>query len=108
MKGVNLMSEYIKVHGIVHGDPELYSFVKSCEIIFALELTEDSPALNKKLGDVLVVHYSSSFITYIRRGDRVELLGKIETRHLKNKDVTVMWVEAHQLYNETLHFSFDY
>ena len=92
----------------MHGDPELYSYVNSCEIVFALELTQDAPKLEKKIGDVVVVHYSSSYITYIRRGDRVELMGHIEKRHLKNKDITVQWIEAYQLYNETLHFSFDY
>ena len=102
------MTTEIKIHGIVHGDPELYSFTESCEIIFALELTDDSPELGKKLGEVVVVHYSSKYITYVRRGDRVELLGEIMNRHLKNKDVTVQWVEANKLYNETLHFSFDY
>ena len=102
------MSEYIKIHGIIHGDPELYSFVNSCEIIFALELSEDVPELDKKIGDVIVVHYSSSYITYVRRGDRIECLGQLQKRHLKNKDTTVTWIEAHQLYNETLHFSFDY
>ena len=102
------MPNDVKVNGTVHGDPELYSFVNSCEIVFALELTKDAPKLDKKVGDVIVVHYSSSFITYIRRGDRVELLGHIETRHLKNRDETVSWVEANKLYNESLHFSFDY
>ena len=102
------MSEYIKIHGIIHGAPEMYSYVNSCEIIFALELTHDLPEFNKKEGEVILIHYSSSFITYIRQGDRVELLGIEQTRHLKNKDITVKWIEAHQLFNETLHFSFDY
>ncbi|NVM53592.1 MAG: hypothetical protein HWN66_07790 [Candidatus Helarchaeota archaeon] len=66
------------------------------------------PELNKKSGDIIVVHYSSSYITYIREGDQVEFLGKIKTRHLKHKKVAVSWIEAHQLYNETLQFSFDY
>ncbi|MHA1130081.1 MAG: hypothetical protein ACTSQI_00550 [Candidatus Helarchaeota archaeon] len=102
------MPEYIKIQGNIHGDPELYSYVNSCEIIFALELTKDLPELDKKIGEIIVVHYSSNYITYIRRGDRAELLGHIESRHLKNKDITVQWIEANKLYNETLHFSFDY
>ncbi|MHA1264359.1 MAG: hypothetical protein ACTSRS_03910 [Candidatus Helarchaeota archaeon] len=102
------MAEKIKINGIIHGDPELYSYVNSCEIVFALELISDLPALNKKPGDVVVVHYSSSYITYIRKGDRVELMGIIKERYLKNKNLTVQWIEAQQLFNETLQFSFDY
>ena len=98
----------IKGHGIVHGSPELYSYVNSCEIIFALELTEDLPEFDKVIGDVVVVHYSSSYITFIRQGDRVEFLGEILERHLKMKETTVKWIEASQLFNETLKFSFDY
>ncbi len=102
------MSEYIKIHGIIHGEPELYSYVNSCEIMFALELTEDLPQFNKSVGEVVLIHYSSSYITYVRKGDRIECLGIEKTRHLKNRDTIVRWFEAHQLYNETLKFSFDY
>ena len=102
------MSDYIIITGVIVGDPELYSYVRSCEIIFALELTSAIPKLKKKIGDIIVVHYSSHYITYVREGDSVELLGKVHTRHLKHKDVTVSYIVAHQLFNETLQFSLDY
>ena len=44
----------------------------------------------------------------IRQGDRVEFFGEILERHLEKKEQTVKWIEANQLYNETLKFSFDY
>ncbi|MFX1298474.1 MAG: hypothetical protein ACFFD2_26910 [Promethearchaeota archaeon] len=102
------MTNYIKINGVINGEPELYSYVRSCEIIFSLKLTSEVPELDKKSGDLIVVHYSSRYITYVRNGDQVELLGKLMTRHLKHKDAIVSWIEAHQLYNETLQFSFDY
>lgn len=102
------MSGTLKVNGIIHGDPEIYSYVNSCEIIFAIELTHDLPALNKKNGEMIIVHYSSNYITYVRRGDRVECMGIVQERYLKHKKMTVKWLEANQLFNETLHFSFDY
>ena len=102
------MTESLKITGVIDGEPELYSYVRSCEIIFSLQLTNDLPELNKKSGDSIIVHYSSKYITYVRKGDKVEFLGKIMQRHLKNKDEIVIWIEAYQLYNETLQFSFDY
>jgi hypothetical protein len=102
------MPDYIKINGLINGEPELYSYVRSCEIIFSLELSEDLPELNKKRGDQVVVHYSSKFITYVRKGDQIEIKGKKMTRHLKHSGKTISYIEAHLLYNETLDFSFDY
>lgn len=105
---VDLMSNYVEIKGKINGDPELYSYVRSCEIVFSLELSSPLPDLNLKEGDTVIVHYSSNYITYIREGDQVEFLGKVREKHLKHKDKTVVWIEAHQLYNESLQFSFDY
>lgn len=102
------MSDYVEIKGKINGDPELYSYVRSCEIVFSLELETPLPDLKLKQGDTVIVHYSSNIITYIREGDQVELLGKVREKHLKNKDKIVIWIEAHQLYNKSLEFSFDY
>ena len=97
-----------RIVGKINGDPELYSYVRSCEIIFSLELMCDLPELEKKTGDTIVVHYSSSYITYVRKNDEIEFFGEIRTKYLKNISHLVSYVEAHQLFNKTLLFSFDY
>jgi len=102
------MKKKNKIRGKISGHPELYSFVRSCEIIFSLELMSDLPDLEKKIGDTIVVHYSSNFITYVRENDVIEFHGEIRTKFMKHLNKLISYIEAHQLYNETLQFSFDY
>ena len=102
------MKEKSIVRGKINGEPELYSYVRSCEIIFSLELMSDLPEMKKKIGDTIVVYYSSSYITYVRENDVIEFYGEIRTKYLKNRKTTVSYIEAHQLFNETLQFSFDF
>ena len=102
------MKKKNKIQGKINGDPELYSYVRSCEIIFSLELMNDLPELEKKKGETIVVHYSSNFITYVRENDEIEFYGEVRTKFMKNLNTLITYIEAHQLFNKTLQFSFDY
>ena len=68
----------------------------------------DLPELKKKVGDTIVVHYSSSYIAYMRKDDEIELLGEIRTNYLKNMKTLISYLEAKQIFNKTLQFSYDY
>jgi len=105
---VKLMANKQKIKGKINGEPEIYSYVRSCELIFSLELMTDLPEIQKKIGDTVVVHYSSSYITYVRLNDVIEFTGKIDTRYMKNLNKSINYIEAHRLFNETLQFSYDY
>ena len=103
-----ILKKKIELRGKINGRPELYSYVRSCEIIFSLELMSELPEMNKKVGDTIVVHYSSSYITYVRENDVIEFFGEIRTKYMKNREIIVSYIEAHQLFNETLQFSLDF
>ena len=97
-----------KIKGKINGVPEMFSYVRSCEIIFSLELLNDHPEMEKKIGDTIVVHYSSNYIAYVRINDVVEFTGEIRQKFLKNLNKSISYIDAHQLFNETLQFSYDY
>ncbi|NVM27329.1 MAG: hypothetical protein HWN65_00695, partial [Candidatus Helarchaeota archaeon] len=76
--------------------------------IFSIDLTEDANdliSINK--GDSIVVHYINNKPCYIRKGDRVEISGKIIKKEINNKKESV-YIKSKKIYNETLRFSLEY
>ena len=77
------MSKEFTGHGVVHGSPELYSYVKSCEIIFALELTEDLP--------ISWIFLSYTYLHSDKKGN--SLLSKYALDYLRHQFLSTLELE---------------
>ena len=94
--------------GIVNGEPSMNMGFRFYHAIFSINLTDDvKDQISIKKGDSMVVHYMNRKPCYIRKGDKVEILGEIIKKELKNKNES-LYIIAKKIYNETLKFSFDY
>lgn len=76
--------------------------------IFSMELTSNiTDPIPLMEGNTIVVYYRSTKPCYVKKGDQIEIIGKIIQKRIKQKPESI-FVETSKLYNESLQFSFDY
>ncbi len=94
--------------GIVNGEPLFSIGSRYFFAIFTMELTSNiNHHIQPMHGNTIVVYYRSTKPCYVRKGDQIEIIGKIMRKSLKQKTESI-YVEASKLFNEDLQFSFDY
>jgi len=91
--------------GKVNGEPLFSIGSRYFFAIFTIELM--SNISQPMHGNTIVVYYRSTKPCYVKKGDQVEIIGKIIRKSLKQKTESI-YVETSKLFNEDLQFSFDY
>lgn len=105
------------IQGIVTGNPFFGTFAGDSahayhQIIFPIELSTTINATFKK-SEPLILNVGTNIIVtcrslcYIRKGDKIELIGRIAKVKLERRNETIV-IHASNIYNETLQFSTDY
>ncbi|NVM55401.1 MAG: hypothetical protein HWN66_16970 [Candidatus Helarchaeota archaeon] len=97
-----------KVNGqLIHSSTQMSDFPLDCEAMFSMELKEDIPDTPLKTGDSIVVSVSTNHSrVYVRIGDEVEVVGKVQKKKLKRREGKISYmIESKGLLNETLGFS---
>ena len=97
-----------KVNGqLIHSSTQMSKFPLRSEAMFSMELKEDIPDTPLKTGDSIVVSVlTSNSHVYVRIGDEIEVVGKVQKKNLKRIEGKISYmIESKGLFNETLGFS---
>ena len=97
-----------KVNGpLIHSSTQMSESTLFSEAMFSMELKEDIPDTPLKTGDSIVVSVSTNHChIYVRIGDEVEVVGKVQKKKLKRREGKISYmIESKGLLNETLGFT---